>query len=70
MTEQKRLEISALEHMRGDNLRRARAAFRNCTPKEMGEQYGQSGKTRAEMLAEYEAHEAKVNAAIAWVMAR
>lgn len=70
MNEHKQLAIQTLEQMRGDGLYRARAAFRNCTPKEMGEQYGQSGKTRAEMIAGYEAHDAKVTAAIAWVMAQ
>ena len=63
----KQLAIEALEQMRGDELYRARAAFRNCTPKEMGEQYGQSGKTRADILAGYEAHDAKVTAALAWL---
>ena len=69
MNEHQQLAIKALEQMRGDDLYRARSAFRNCTPKEMGEQYGQSGKTRAEMLAGYEAHDAKVSAAIDWVLA-
>lgn len=53
--------------MKGDDTYRARAAFRGYTAEQMKEQYGQSGKTRAQILAEYEAHDAKVDAAIAWV---
>ena len=69
MTE-KQLAIKALENMRGDDLYRARAAFRHCTPKQMSELYGESGKTRTEIIAEYEAFEAKVNAAIDWVKSK
>jgi hypothetical protein len=67
MKEHKQLAIKALEQMRGDDLYRARSAFRNCTPKEMGEKYGTSSQTRAEILAGHEAHESKINAAIAWL---
>lgn len=38
-----------------DNLHRAKAAFRGLDEKRMGEQYGQSGRTRAEIVAEYTA---------------
>lgn len=68
MNEHKQLAIKALEQMRGDNLYRARAVFKNCTPEQMAQKYGQSEQTRAEILAGYEAHEAKVTAAIAWVI--
>lgn len=37
-----------------DNLHRARAAFRGLTVEQMGEQYGESGETRAEVVAGYE----------------
>ncbi len=67
MNEHKQLAIRALEQMLGDDLYRARAAFRNCTPEQMAQKYGQSDQTRAEILAEYEAHDAGVLAAIAWV---
>lgn len=68
MNEHKQLAIKALEQMRGDDLYRARAAFRNCTPKEMNAKYGMSDQTRAEILAGYEVHDAKVTAALVWVM--
>lgn len=67
MNEHQKLAIQALGNMRGDDLCRARNAFKGCTPEQMGEQYGQSGKTRREILAEYEEHEERVNAAIQWV---
>lgn len=37
-----------------DNLHRARAAFRGLGADEMGQLYGQSGETRAEIVAGYE----------------
>lgn len=67
MNEHKQLALRALEQMRGDDLYRARAAFRNCTPEQMHQQWGNSGKTRAEILADYEAHDARVTAAVEWV---
>lgn len=67
MIEHQKLAIQALENMRGDDLFRARSAFRCMTPAEMQKEDGQSGKTRAQALAEYEAHERKVNDAIEWV---
>ena len=70
MNEHKQLVIKALYQMTGDNLERARSAFRNKTPEQMQEQYGLSGQTCAEILAEYEEYEAKVDAAIAWVEAQ
>jgi hypothetical protein len=67
MNEHAQVAINALECARGDDLYRARAAFRNRTPAQMDEQWGQSGKTCREILEGYEAHEAKINAAIVWV---
>jgi len=66
----KQLAIQALEQMRGDDLYRARAAFRNCTPAQMQEQYGESGKTRAKIIEGYEAYESRIDAAIAWVKSK
>lgn len=63
----KRLAIQALGQMKGDDSVRARMAFRHCTPEQMQEQYGASGRTRAQILAEYEASDARIDAAIAWV---
>lgn len=67
MNEHKQLAIQTLSQMKGDNLARARFAFRNKDIEQMKEQYGLSGKTCAEILKEYEEYEAKVDAAIAWV---
>lgn len=55
----------ALGNYRGDDLYRARAAFRDMTPEKMAEEHGQSGRTRAEIIAEYEAHERKCDDAAA-----
>lgn len=70
MNEHQKLAIYALRQLTGDDTYRAKAAFRNCTPEEMQQEYGQSGQTRAEILASYEAHDAKVQAAIDWVKAK
>ena len=70
MNAHQELALRALSNFRGDDTARARHAFSRFTPKEMQEQHGQSGKTRAQILAEYEAHDAKVDAAIAWVKAQ
>ena len=70
MNAHKELAIRALERMMGDDMARARAAFRNCTPEEMREEYGQSGMTRSQILAGYEEDNAKVQAAIEWVKAK
>ena len=67
MNEYKNLAIRALEQMRGDDLARARVAYKNMPPELMQKQCGLSGKTHAELLAEYESHESKINAAIQWV---
>jgi len=61
------LIIQALDNMRGDDSARARRAFYGMTRTQMNEQHGQSGKTRGQILSEYEAHDAKIDAAIVWV---
>ena len=70
MSDPKALAIRALELLKGDNFARASFAFRGMSPEQMKEQYGYSGKTRAEMLAEYEKHETDVTAAIDWVQSK
>jgi len=62
--------IRALETYRGDNLSRARWAFKGTPPEDMQKEYGQSGQTRAAILAGYEQHDSEVAAAIAWVKSR
>jgi hypothetical protein len=58
------LILQAIKERRGDNLERAKAAFRNCTPDEMKRQYGQSGNTRQEVIDGYQRHVDEVNAAL------
>lgn len=59
--------IAALEQTRGDNTGRALAAFRGMTPRQLDQEHPNSGKTRREILAAYQAHDRKVDGAIAWV---
>lgn len=61
------LILSGLSAIRGDNLERARAAFRGLPDSAMDSLYGESGKTRREILAEYEGHARMVDAASQWV---
>ena len=63
------LAIRALQNMKGDDLCRAKRAFSGYTQREMQEQHGQGGKTRQQILDEYEAHNRRVDEAIAWVKA-
>jgi len=49
-----------------DNLYRARAAFRYMKPDEMGKEHGQSGRTRADILREYEEWEYDCKCALAY----
>jgi hypothetical protein len=61
------LAIHAISASKGDDLYRAKCAFRGFTPQRMKEPYAHSGKTPEQIIAEYEAHEARVNAAIAYL---
>lgn len=64
---ERKTALQALDMLRGDDLWRARMAFKGKSKSEMDQQWGQSGRTCAEILADYEAHEARVNSAIHWV---
>lgn len=65
------LAISALHRMScADDLARARRAFAGHTPTQMATEYGESGRSCAQIIAAYEAHEQSVNDAIAWVRAQ
>jgi len=70
MNQHQILAVRALESARGDDSARARAAFRGYSTEQMKQQHGQSGKTRSEILQQYEDSDAEVNAAIAWVKAQ
>lgn len=63
----KELALSALNNLRGDDLYRARAAFSRKSPDEMNQEWGQSGRTCAQILAGYEERDAEVTAAIKWL---
>lgn len=63
----KELALKALIQMRGDDYYRASTFFQRKTPEQMQEQHGQSGKTCAEILAEYKDHYDQTNAAIDWL---
>lgn len=52
--------VDALKLMKGDDAQRVRNAFRAMTPAQMNEQHGSSGKTRAEILRDYEVREAQI----------
>lgn len=43
----------ALRNYKSDNLERAEAAFSGMIDEQLDQQYGQSGKTRREILQEY-----------------
>lgn len=47
-----------------DNLHRARSAFRGLSAQNMQEQYGQSGSTRAQIIADYESEVARWKSAL------
>jgi len=62
----KQKAISILKSTMGDDAYRARMSFAGCTPEQMKQQYGESGKTRQEILDGYEKSEAEHQAAIDW----
>ena len=45
--------MGAMQMYRGDDYARAKAAFRNYTPEQMQQQYGQSGHTCQQILDGY-----------------
>lgn len=61
------MALDGLYMMRGDDLERAKAAFKYCTPKEMKQLYGQSGQTRQQILDEYQEHCDRVDEAVRWL---
>ncbi len=67
MSEYKKMAIQALEDKKGDDTYRAKMAFRNCSPEQMKQEYGQSGETRQAILDSYIERDKRIDAAIAWV---
>lgn len=64
--ETKEFIIHCIKNERGDDLARARCAFHSFSPEEMQEQYGQSGRTRQEVLDDHFLYDQKCNDAIKW----
>jgi len=56
----------AIHAYSGDDLERARAAFRGRTPEQMQKQYGESGQTCQQILDGYEQDRALATAAMAY----
>ena len=54
----------ALVRFRGDDLERARAAFRYLSEEALDAPHGQSGFTRRQILQQYEDHVARVESAL------
>jgi len=52
MTAQKKL-LLIVERTRGDDLERAELAFRGLTKEQLAQEYGESGRTKGEMLDIY-----------------
>jgi hypothetical protein len=63
----KQFIIDCIQSRQGDDLFRAKAAFRGLSYVEMQKQHGQSGKTRQQILDEYAEYSKKCKDAIAWV---
>lgn len=58
---------AAIRQYRSDDLERAQFAFYGLKPAQMAEQFGESGKTRAEILAEYQQHARNCTEALEWL---
>ena len=69
-TQIKKRLLRALSQHQGDDLARARLAFRGMTPEQMQEPWGQSGRTKQQVLDEYETHEAEISTCAEWVRSR
>lgn len=67
MRTRQQILLAALNNYLGDDLYRAKSAFRNCTPEQMQGLYGESGKTRQQIVDEYQTHDDEVINTIDWV---
>ncbi len=63
----KKFIIEALKNHRCDNLTRAKLAFANYTPKQMNEEYGESGNTPNQIIAGYQEHSDKCDSSIEFI---
>ena len=69
MSEHIELAIKALRMAKGDDYARARRMFAGMDDAAMNAEYGESGTSCAKNLAGYAAHDAKYDAAVAWMQA-
>ncbi len=67
MSEPHQTILRALQQYRGDDLERAKLAFRSYSPWQMTQPYGLSDKTPEQILLGYQEHVDEVEAAIRWV---
>lgn len=65
----RKMAAGALRARKGDCTNRARAAFSGLRDDQTDAQYGESGRTRREILQDFEREDQKIDEAIAWVMA-
>ena len=63
MTVQK-FVIQCISQARGDDLARAKMAFKGFNTEQMQQQHGQSGHTRKQVLDEYQSHSDMCDAAV------
>lgn len=66
MRQPKEVILAALNNFRGDDLERAKMAFRNLSTQQLNEQYGQSGQTHQQILDIYQERRNEVDNAIMW----
>jgi len=59
--------IAIVKSSFGDDLERAQQAFRRFSVSEMDEQFGQSGKSRRQILAAYERDREERRAVVRWL---
>ena len=64
MKKEIQIALRALEVYRGDDFCRAEHAFRGLSDKEMDKEYGQSGKTRKQILDGYREKNAEIQRSI------
>lgn len=67
MTSPSETVLRALAQARGDDAYRARMAWGNLPDAELDKEYGESGRTRRQIMAGYKAHEDELDRAVQWI---
>lgn len=65
--QKQRFVLNAMDCRKGDDLERAKAAFRGRSEAEMQGQYGQSGQTRQQILDGYQRDRDEWEESMAWI---